>query len=185
MVKFHGRDYPVPRESAEFKKFKKTREAQIHGIYEESMLEVDTADALARVDGELDTWRADGRNIQSGHGAAVEILRLMKAAQDRLSPMDIIEADNPSLGPKKRAERLWNNAKVRDATITSLAESVQLLADLWTSAWERGGGPQVPDAKLATFEEDDLDAVYREDHDFAPSWSLAKMAKSGKFEPPA
>lgn len=184
MVKFQGRDYPVPRDSQAFKDFKETREAQIHGIYEEQMLEVDTADALARVDGELGGWNADGRNIRSGHDAAVEILRLMQAAQDRLTPMDIIEADDPSLGPKKRAARLWHNAKVRDATITSLAESVQLLADLWTSAWERGGGPQVPNAKLVAFEEGDLDAIYRRDHEFAPSWSLARMAKSGRFEPP-
>src|SRR5262249_16744320 len=41
METFQGREYPVPRDSDQFKEFKTTREAQIHSIYEEKMLEID------------------------------------------------------------------------------------------------------------------------------------------------
>ena len=180
--KVHGRKYPVPRDSPAFAAFKKTRAAQIHGIYEETMLEVDTASALAAVDAKIGKWHATGRKIKSGHDAAIEIIRLMHDSQARLSPEDIIAADDPTLTAKQRAAALWANKKVRTATIQSLADSTRLLADLWTSAWLAGNGAKVPKSKLVQFSEKDLEAVYR-DSKFAPSLSLAAMVKSKDFEP--
>ena len=181
-TKVDGRKYPLPRSSAEFEAFKKTRPAKIHSIYEEGMLEVDTATALARVDEKIGHFHPDGRGIKSGHAAAVEIIRLMHDAQKRLSPRDIIKADDPSLTEKERARHLWANRTVRDATIQSLAESTMLLSDLWTSAWAAGGGAHIDKSKLIAFDEEDLMDVYRHSK-FAESLSLADMAESGRFEP--
>ena len=183
MVTVSGRKYPVPRESEKFKEFKKTREAKIHGIYEETMLEVDPATALANVDDELRGGRAPRLESQSGHGAAVAVAHLMNNAQTRLAPRKIINADDPMLGPKKRAEALWKNASIREATITSLADSVRLLAVLWSSAWEAGRGDRIAKSKLKAFNGDDFDQIYRRERNFAPSLSLDAMVRSRKFEP--
>jgi hypothetical protein len=183
MVKVNGRSYPVPSSSKAFKDFKKTREAKIHGIYEETMLEVDPASALAAVDQALKGGRAPRLQSQTGHGAAVAVIGLMNDAQTRLPPKKIIKADDSSLGPKKRAEALWNSKTIREATIKSLADSVRLLAALWSSAWEQGGGDSIAKSKLKTFGEDELGDVYRNDRKFVPSLSLEAMASSGKFEP--
>jgi hypothetical protein len=183
MVKVGGHKYPVRRTSAEFKAFKNTREAGIHGIYEETMLEIDTATVLAQVNQYLTSNPAQKLTIKSGHDAAVAIIRLMHDSQARLSPKKIISADDPTLGPTKRAAALWSNKKIHDATIASLAESVQLLAALWSSAWKAGKGNKFSSSQIVSFEESAVDAVYRKDKKFIPSLSLEEMVASGKFEP--
>jgi hypothetical protein len=181
-TKIAGREYPVPRDSPEFLAFKKTRPAQIHGIYEENMLEVDTASALAGVDQKIGKFAADGRNITSGHDAAVQVIRVMHDSQARLSPTEIIAADDSTQSAAARAQALWDNRQVRDATIQSLADSTMLLADLWTAAWQAGGGDKLKKSELIELAEADLMKVYR-DTKFAESLSLADMASSGNFEP--
>jgi hypothetical protein len=183
MVKHAGRRYPVPRDSAAFKAFKKTREAKIHAIYEEGMLEIDSLNALKAVNAAIKSGPSLGANVKSGHDAAVATVQLMFRAQKRLSPKKIINADDPSLGAKARAAKLWANPAVRKGTVQSLADSVRLLANLWETAWKKGGGGSIPVAQLKAFGEDELEKVYRTDKKFVPARSLAEMAKSGKFEP--
>jgi hypothetical protein len=182
MRKVNGRSYPLPRSSQEFKDFSGTAPAKIHGIYEENMLEVDTASALAAVDDELKTRRTV-KVDRTGHGAAKAVIGLMSDSQARLAPTTIIEADDPSLGPKARAQALWNNKDIRTATVRSLADSVRVLAALWSSAWAAGGGDKVAKSKIRTYKEEELQPVYRSDRKFVPSLSLKDMAESGKFEP--
>jgi hypothetical protein len=184
MMAVDGREYPFPRDSKQFKDFKGTTEAKIHGIYEEQMLEVDTATALAGVDEALQNGGADPPEIQNGHDAGVAVIKLMHDAQSRLAPMDIINADDPSRGPSARAKALWENKRVREATIQSLADSVTVLAALWTGAWKAGKGNKIDKSKLKQFSEKELQNVYRREKDFVPSLSLADMAESGDFEPP-
>jgi hypothetical protein len=180
--KVNGREYPVPRDSADFDAFKKSRAAKIHGIYEEMMLEVDPASALEKVDQVLG-GRERRIQIKDGHGAAVATIHLMNAAQKRLSPDTIISADDASLGPKARAKRLWENSDIREATAQSLADSVRVVTGLWSSAWIIGRGARIPKSKLIAFDEDDLDRVYRRESRFVPSMSLTAMVESGRFEP--
>lgn len=184
MVKHDGRKYPVRRESPEFKEFKKTREAKIHGLYEESMLEVDAPSALSGVDARLAQLAPNAQGLDSGHAAAVRTIGLMHRSQDRLKPEFIIDADDPSLGPLARATALWDNETIKKATLQSLAESVALLADLWTAAWERGGGNGLPAHTMREFSEDELQAVYRKEKEFIPSLSLNRMVETSRFEAP-
>ena len=125
---------------------------------------------------------ADG--IKSGFDAANATLKLMFDALQRLAPLTIIEAEDPDLGPTARAERLWNNDTVEQATITSLAESVKVLATLWQAAWREGGGESLAQNKLVEFTEPALKNIYRTEDDFVPSLSLDDMAASGDYEPP-
>jgi hypothetical protein len=186
MLTFEGREYPVPRGSDEFKKFKTTREAQIHSIYEETMLEVDPAGALVAVDAALEQMEApNGNGIATGHDAAVAVIQLMHRSQQRLSPTEIIEADDPSLSPKARAKALWNIPKIKKATIDSLADSVQVLASLWSAAWKIGNGRNIDPDSLVELDKGKLTDLCRKDRKFVPSLSLAQMASSGQFEPSA
>ena len=185
MKEHAGRRYPVPKGSAAFKAFKKTPAADVHAIYEESMLEVDTPTVMVSVNNALNGAQADADAIATGFDAAKATLGLMFDAQKRLSPRKIINADNPTLGPTARAQRLWDNATVRNATIQSLAESVKVLATLWQGAWKIGAGDALPANLLVEFSEDDLKNIYRNENEtFVPSLSLDDMASSGKFEPP-
>jgi len=182
MKKVGSRKYPVPRDSDEFKAFKTSRAAKIHGIYEETMLEIDTATALAGVDKALN--RAGPKIvIESGHDAGVAVIALMNRSQDRLAPRTIINADDSALGPKARAAALWKNATIRNATMASLADSVRVQAALWSSAWESGGGDNLAKKNIREYTEDELEPVYRKEKTFVPSLSLEAMVKSGKFEP--
>lgn len=183
MVTVDGRNYPVPRDSKAFKDFKNTPEAKIHGIYEEQMLEIDTSTALAGVNAALDNNGDEIPDVKNGHDAGMAVIRLMHDAQERLSPMDIINADDPTMGAKARAQALWDNKKIREATIQSLADSVRVLAALWSSAWKKGQGNKVPKSKLVEFSEKTLNNLCRREKEFARSLSLAEMAQSGDFEP--
>jgi hypothetical protein len=182
MVSVGRRKYPVPRDSDAFKEFKTTKPSKIHGIYEETMLEVDPAAVLTDVDAALAKGSSLKFEISSGHDAGVSVIKLMKASQKRLAPMTIIDADDPDQGPKARATILWKNDTIRNATVESLADSVSLLAALWTAAWEVGGGEDLAVSELKEFDPDDFGAICRTEKSFVPSLSLDEMASSGKFE---
>ena len=183
MTTVGGREYPFPRSSQEFKEFKTTREYDIHAIYEQMMFEIDTPTALVAVNDILAQGNPQPRVVQNGHDAAVETVRLMYESQDRLKPKAIINADDPALTPKKRARRLWEKTAIRKPTIQCWADSVFLLADLWTSAWKEGNGNSISQSKLVEFTEKELEDIYRGEANFVPSLSLAKMAQSGDYEP--
>lgn len=182
-IEHQGRKYPCRHESKDYADYKKTRPAKIHSIYEETLLEVDPAEALAEVTDALSRGTAPRTTIASGHDAAVATVALMASVQKRLSPRAIVDADAPQLTVKERAKRLWENNKIREATIASLAESSRLLAAIWSSAWAEGGGDKLPLPEQA-FDEVELEKIYRGDRQFIPSLGLEEMAQSGKFEPP-
>src|SRR5258706_8526608 len=125
------------------------------------MLEIDPAPALVDVSTAMKKGTGLGKGTRSGHEAAVATVQLMFNAQKRLSPKQIIDADDPALSPKARATALWANKHVREATIQSLADSVKLLANLWQSAWTQGGGSSIPATQLRVFTEAELENVYR------------------------
>jgi hypothetical protein len=186
MATRHGRKYPVPHGSAKFQAFKKTARAKIHAVYEQQMFEVDAPALLADVNAALEPPGAAIPSIASGHGAAAALLDMMHAAHARLSPARVIAADDAGLPPRARAEHLWTNTAIREATVASIADSVRLLAALWESAWREGGGPELDASEIRQFSEDSLARICREEHEsFVPSLSLDEMAESGRFEPPS
>ncbi len=182
MTEHEGRQYPrLPDKSAEYTAFLSSPQRKIHSIFDETLLEVDPKDVFDRVS---KARHAGARpKISSGYEAAVATVRLMDATHKRLPQKSIIELDDPNLSDKARAKRLWANDKVREGTIASLADSVHLLATLWSAAWEAGGNEKLKVPKKA-FTEAALQEIYEEDRKFIPSLSLANMAESGEFEPP-
>jgi hypothetical protein len=175
-VEGDDRAYPVAHGSDEFKQYSKTAAAKIHGIYEEGMLEIDPATLLAQVDTVLGETPMSSGDIPDGTAAAVETVLLMDRARKRLAPKIIIDADDPSLGPKPRAKRLWADADIQKATAESLADSVQVLARIWQAAWEAGNGASIPASSIRDFDEKELEALYRSG-DFLVPMTLAQMAR--------
>jgi hypothetical protein len=185
MMTHAGRKYPVPHSKdagSPYGKYSKTKPAKIHGIYEEGMLEVDAPAALGDVDKLLKSGSAKSAP-SSGYEAARMTFELMSDAHNRLSPTDIIKADDPGLSAPQRAQRLWGNAKIRKETARSIANSTRVLAALWTGAWKAGGGDKIAQAKLKAVPEPTLQKIYRPST-FLKSMTLATMASSGRFEPP-
>ena len=182
----NGRKYPYRSSHQKFKDFKKTPKAKIHAIYEQQMFEIDAPALLVDVNTRVAAQHPGDDEITSGHEAATALIHMMHRSFERLSPRDIIDADDPDLGPKARATRLWENTAIRRATVASLSDSVHLLAKLWATAWEAGGGDGLADSSIKKFTEARLSAICRTEHEtFVPSLSLDEMAASGDFEPPA
>lgn len=178
-----GVDYPFRHEDDEYSEFHDSPEGQIHAIYEQRMFEIETDVALAGVNRELAKRAKPGADIENGWQAGGAVIELMDACRKRLSPEQIIDADDPSLKPKQRATQLWNDAKIRKSSLIFLAESAQTLARLWMSAWQVGGGEATAKSKLKRFSEAALIGVYKKPG-YARGLSLREMAQSGKFEPP-
>ncbi|HET9217529.1 MAG TPA: hypothetical protein VFR18_11145 [Terriglobia bacterium] len=184
MLTRDGRKFPVPHGSQKFKDFKKTPASKIHAIYEQEMFEVDTPALLVDINTVLQNNGPQLAPITTGHEAASALIEMMFGAFQRLPPLDIINADNPQLTQRKRAERLWNNPAIRTATVASIVDSVRLLAHLWATAWIAGGGDNLAASKIKRYSEANLNDVCRGEHDtFVPSLSLDDMAASGDFEP--
>lgn len=175
-----------PRKSRDkaspYAQFHHSDAAKIHGIYEELMLEIEPDVALAAVDHELRTAALARGEIQSGFHAARAVIGLMDASRKRLSPDRILDADDPTLKPKQRATRLWNDPEIRAATIASLADSTRVLARIWQGAWAAGNGESIASAKLRRFEESELQEIYSR-LTFLPGYTLAQLADSGRYEP--
>jgi hypothetical protein len=190
MLKHGGRSYPIRKmlhgkENPAYTAFHKTPAAKIHGIYEEGMFEVQDAakELLSGVSARLKSKKGNPSKINSGHDAAMAVIELMHRSRTALSPTEIIDADDPSLTVKQRQARLWANAKIRTATMGLLADSVQVLADLWESAWRVGNGKAIPASKRRPFTEPELSKIYRTEKNFLPSLTLGRMAAGGRFEP--
>ncbi len=180
----NGVAFPFRHDDKGYQDFHDTPEAQIHAIYEQQMLEIETDVALGGVNDALAARDKPAADLENGWQAACAVIELMQACRERLSPDAIIDADDPSLGPKARATRLWKTKQVRESTLIFLAESSQTLARIWMSAWAVAKGEQnAPDDQLKQFTEAALMQVYRA-KDFAPGLSLKQMADSGEFEPP-
>jgi len=174
--------YPVAHGSHEYEQYKTTAPARVHGIYEEQMLEVDTLAALQAVDAALSGAKIKD-DVANGWQAARATFQVMSDAHDRLDPETILDADDPSLSDARRAARLWADAKIRAATVESLAQSVRTLARLWASAWKAGNGKAIAASKLKAFTESVIQTTYKKTT-FAPAMTLDDMVQSGKFEVP-
>jgi hypothetical protein len=180
----NGRKYPYRSSHQKFKDFKKTPKAKIHAIYEQQMFEIDTPALLADINEALQGASPTTVAISSGHDAAAALMEMMLGAFQRLSPDDIISADDPGLTQKNRAKRLWDNSVIRQATVASIVDSTRLLARMWETAWIAGGGDNLPATKIKQYSEASLNSVCRTEHDtFVPSLSLDLMGAGGGFEP--
>lgn len=176
MVEIDGSPYPVAHSSDEYAAYSKTAEAKIHSVFDETIMEVDTSGALDAVNAALERSKAAG-GIADGKRAAIAVLELMRSVRGACSPERIIDLDDPSLSPKKRADRLWNDETVRAAVVSSLAGSVELLARIWKSVWDLSGAERTADAGSLFTEKEVMELV--RDRSFLPAMRLEELKAKG------
>jgi hypothetical protein len=142
-------------------------EKGVHSDYETRMV----TDERAAIATGLDTVLAGAKTpavITGHHAAATAVVELMHRTIDRLPPATLIDdwvsAKHGAAHP--RSDALWQ--RLGQPTIDCLADGVQTLAMLWTSAWKEARA-KAPAATPASI--DDLTRLYL-DPAFAPSTYL-------------
>ena len=144
------------------------------------MLEIDMTEMLRLINQSV-KGKQPKATINSGKDVAIEVIKLMKRSQNRLPPEKIIKADDPNLKPQQRATRLWNNPSVRKETAVCIADSIKVLALIWSAAWKNGNGQANAASALKMMDKKKLIKAYRTEKDFIPSLTLKQMVASGKF----
>jgi hypothetical protein len=182
----HGRG-PFRTEKEAFAKYKKSPEYKVHSIYEEGMFEREPAAMLTAIDDAIGTRAAkpiggNGRvKTRAGYEAAVATVALMERTIATLAPKDIIDGDDPSKGPKERAEILFQSFS--DQTAQCIADGCLTLASLWYTAWQEGDGDSNM-SDLGPRNRDDLKNLYKSPK-FVPALTFDEMIAQGFIAPGA
>jgi hypothetical protein len=166
----HGRG---PSNRKDFKKFKTTRAADIHAIYEQNLFEVRAAEMMSKINATLKATPSVPDSIRSGHEAAVSLVRLIGRVRETLSPEQIVDADDPTLTKTERSLIQFDN--FAGETAQCIAYGCKLLARLWLTAWIEADRPKLPASK--PFDRDDLIEIYR-DRNFGQGLRIDQYANA-------
>lgn len=152
----------------------KKEDYDVHGDYEDNMLtnKNNRKQLFAGINAFKKKVKAADL-FTGGKGAAIEVLQLMKATFDNLSPDTVIKAWRKA----NDLEELW--AKVGGPTIVNINNGCLTMATIWQSAWIEGGGNQIPKKELVAIDQDRLIELY-EDKSFVPSFPLDKLILKGE-----
>jgi hypothetical protein len=142
--------------------------AGVHSTYETKMIDRYAEQIVAGVTAELKKTGPKIGKIQSGHDAAVEVIRLMDRTAKRLPPSDIVDAYVEAGGKSTVAvqDALWE--AFGDKTIETMADGARVLARIWEAAWKAGKGQAIAQSALGEVDEDVLIALYTNTQ-FVPS----------------
>ncbi|HEY7312920.1 MAG TPA: hypothetical protein VH643_26385 [Gemmataceae bacterium] len=136
----------------------------VHSAYEDDMVNAHREDIL---DGLKGTPKVGADELLAdGFHAARETVELMRATFKLLPPPDIVQEYVEFHGTRKaRAEHFWD--KFGKKTIKAMQAGTHLLAVLWESAWEEGGGDSAVRSTRALTEDEAMEICA--DRDFLPS----------------
>jgi hypothetical protein len=172
----HGYGPDAPRDSEEYRQYKKSRQYKIHSIFEQGMFERRPTEMLAAVNRHLRRRRL--RTVRGGVAAIQHVFNLIKDVYDILSPEDIIAADDPNCTQPERAVRLFDALGERAARCVALGCLTQ--AELVESAWIEGRGSRFLRARgtAPTFLQEDLKRLYNGSR-FLPALTLEQCIRQG------
>ncbi|MEE9568112.1 MAG: hypothetical protein V3W37_01905 [Candidatus Binatia bacterium] len=172
----HGYGPDAPRNSDEYREYKKSREYKIHSIFEQGMFERRPAEMLMAINRRL--RRPRRATVRGGAEAIRLVFRLMDRVCRLLPPEDIIAADDPTGTQPERAVRLFGAVGDRAAQCVALGCLAQ--AKLIESAWREGRGGRLLPASGAppTFPKEDLKRLYYGQR-FLPALTLDKCVRRG------
>ena len=142
-------------------------EKPVHSKYETSMLDTHAPDIIEGVNQTLAQTRVQPA-FRGGHAAALAVVNTMSTAISTLPPMDIINAFDEGKG-RNLLSHMWS--VLGEHTIACLAEGCKRMAEIWTSAWEEGGGKDLEDTALTAVPLAELKAFYNQ-KTFLPSFRL-------------
>ncbi len=111
----------------------------IHSAYESAMVDHRSGEILEGMLQELPTTPHPPL-MESGHGVATAVVRLMDRAAHTVDPLSLINFYATTQGGASKAvtTKLWE--KFGSATIATLCDGTVTLASIWESAWRVGGG---------------------------------------------
>ncbi len=150
----------------------------VHSAYEDDMVNAHREDIL---DGLKKTPKVSADElIADGFHAARETVELMRATFQLLPPPDIVQEYVEFHGPRKaRAEDFWKAFGTK--TIKAMQAGTHLLAVLWESAWEAGGGESGVRSTKALTEDEAMKICA--DRDFVPSLPVSGIGALLKHHP--
>ena len=142
----------------------------VHSAFETKMIDRHASDLAPMIAAELPNGTPPA--VGTGHAAACAVIDLMERTANRLPPTDLCDR-YVELGEGASHEvldGLWST--FRDATAAAMADGARVLAGIWTSAWQAGGGGLPPDEIAKT----SLMSRYRNVDGFVPSLDLDDLA---------
>lgn len=151
---------------------------KIHAAYETDLLNQKAPDIVQGLNQRIQAWKAGGAqltaDIETGKGAAVRVIQLMKQTFQSIPPADLVATYNQGNNAQDRLDRMWND--FGEKTMDNMLEGCRCLAEIWQSAWKVGLAKAATQdgLNLGAIDPDDLKALYLK-ADFLPSTSLDKM----------
>lgn len=162
--RYHHGKPPLKKGSYEF---------NVHSVYETGMLNQYPGKIVAGLNTRLKGVQVEAA-FESGKGAALRVIKLMRETVKTIKPLDLVNAYNQEKPDGKAGlERMWTD--FGEKTMDCIAEGCRCLGEIWESAWAEGGGPNIPRSELGPVDTDELAALYRK-KSFLLSRPLKEMA---------
>jgi hypothetical protein len=159
------------RETGEMEDVEQPRAAGVHSSYEKDMVERHVFEIIQGLTG---IPASDDDLLEEGREAAVAVVALMRDTFANTPPDKIVKKfqslRDQGEKPAAIADALWK--AFGDTTLANMADGCRLLAHLWESAWNSGGGNK--QGKHNAVPEERLDEIYR-NPDFVRSLTLDKV----------
>ncbi|NUO52291.1 MAG: hypothetical protein HOV80_25840 [Polyangiaceae bacterium] len=128
----------------------------VHTAYESHMLSAHAADLNTTIDDILAQFMPSTRDISSGHACGRAILVLQKRTLNSLSPELIVDTFIDTEGD---LDVMWS--RLGRPTAERIIDGANVLASIWKSAWEKGGGPNLDESVLGAIDPAALSELYR------------------------
>jgi hypothetical protein len=146
--------------------------AGVHSGYEDAMISAFREDVLDALSHTPKTKAAE--MIATGFEAAQLTVAMMRKTFKSVPPLAIVNAFGEFDGkPKDRAVHLWS--KFGNKTIKNMQSGSHVLAVLWESAWQTGGGESKVGSTAALTRKRAMEICA--DDDFIPSVSINRVAQ--------
>src|SRR5581483_9504821 len=88
----------------------------------------------------IQAWKDGGSqltaNVETGKGAAVRVIQLMKQTFQSIPPADLVATYSQGHNAQDRLDRMWND--FGEKTMDNMLEGCRGLAEIWQSAWRVG-----------------------------------------------
>lgn len=151
-------------------------QSAVHEDYESKMLDKNAAAVVAAVNEALNGVNVAG-GLAGGKAVGAAVVGLMQETFDRIDPMEVVNVWAESSGHGK-FQKMWE--KLGERTAACMASGCKMLASIWQSAWEEGGGDAIPDAQIKELDPATLKAIYTPSS-FLKSLTLAQMESQHVF----
>lgn len=148
--------------------------AGVHHAYEAAMIDQNVEEIVGSLNNLIGNTHGMTL-VNSKQEAGLATIELMRRTKAAIAPADIVERfiQIKEQGESRHISKLlWQS--FGDKTIEVIEDGCRTLAMIWDSAWEDGGGPNLPDSLIKEISQTELQEIY-EKQDFLPSVELDKI----------